>query len=123
MSDARLALAMVVVAAALTVAGIARVVQRRRSALRPLHLDELPSGLVLFTDSGCRRCARAREVLRFGGVQFTEVAYDQDPDAFSKSGVTAVPLLVAIAPDGREVGRIAGRLTLQALRRLTARLV
>lgn len=122
MSDAGPALAGAVVAAALAVAGGARVLERRRSAAQPLHLDGLPTGLVLFTDPGCRNCARTREVLRAGGVEFTEVAHERDPDLFRTSGVTAVPLLVAIAPGGREVGRIAGRVTRPALARLMRRL-
>ncbi|HEX5631434.1 MAG TPA: hypothetical protein VFY15_07225 [Acidimicrobiia bacterium] len=122
MSDARLALAVAVVAIALGVAGTARLLQQRRSAMRPLDLAGLPTGLVLFTDAGCRRCLRVRDVLRSGGVPFTEVAYEQDSDAFRRSGVAGVPLLVAIAPGGVEVGRVAGRLTPRALRALRQKL-
>ena len=122
MSEFRVLLALAIVVAALGVAGGARILQRRRAALEPLHLEGLPNGLILFTDAHCRRCLGAREVVASGGVPFVEVAYNREPNRFRATGVSAVPLVVARTPDGREVGRIAGRVTPRALARLVERM-
>ena len=122
MSEYRILLSVAIAIAALGVAGGARILQRRRAALQPLHLERLPTGLILFTDAHCRRCRTARQVVVAGGVPFAELAYDQEPDLFRATGAGAVPLLVARAPDGREVGRIAGRVTPRSLARLVERM-
>lgn len=122
MSEARVLLAVAIVTVALGVAGGARILRRHRAGRQPLLLDGLPTGLILFTDARCRGCVAARGVLHAAGRDFHEVAYGHDPDRFRATGVTAVPLLVARAVDGREVGRIAGRVTPRSLARLIDRL-
>jgi hypothetical protein len=122
MSEYRVLLAVAIVIAALGVAGGARILQRRRAAIQPLNLAGLPTGLILFTDAHCRRCLTASRMVAVGGVPFVEVAYNREPDRFRATGVSAVPLLVARTPDGREVGRIAGKVTPRALARLIERM-
>jgi hypothetical protein len=55
------------------------------------------------------------------GVEFAEVAFDQDPDGVRSIGGAAVPQLVARDATGAEVGRIAGRIRGRPLARLLAR--
>jgi glutaredoxin len=119
---ARFALALGATALALGVALSARAAERRRAAAGPLDLSGIEGRLVLFTAAGCRRCAQARAALADAGVEFVEVAFDQDPDRVQAVGVTAVPLLVGRDSTGAEVGRIAGRIGRRSLARLLSRL-
>ena len=121
MSPSALA-AVVLAVVALGVAGFARLAQRRRAVSSSLDLGGLPAGLILFTDAACRRCPEVRAVMQRSGHQFTEVNRQADPERFAASGVTAVPLVVARGPAGDDRGRVGGRVTGRALRRLAARL-
>lgn len=118
----RLLVAAAATAGALLVALWARVRRRRAAAAAPLDLSGFPGRLVLFTDAGCRRCDGARAVLAAAGADFTEAAFDLEPERVRAAGVTAVPLLVGRNSAGAEVGRIAGRLDRRALDRLLARM-
>ena len=65
---------------------------------------ELPDGReVLLTHAGV-----TRPQLDALGVDFTEVAYDREPDVHRRVGVTGVPLLVIRDETGQEVRRFAG---------------
>ncbi len=117
----------IVVAAAATAVGLAvalraRAVERRSAAAAPLDLTGFPGRLVLFTDAGCRRCDQAKAVLTAAGAEFTEAAFDREPERLRAAGITAVPLLVGRDPSGAEVGRVAGRLGRRSLDRLLARM-
>lgn len=109
-------------AVGLGVAGAARVRERRRAASAPLDLAGFSGGLLFFSDAGCRRCDQARAILEGSGVTFTEAAFDREPERLRAAGVTAVPLLVGRSADGREVGRIAGKLDRRSLARLVSRM-
>ncbi len=109
------------VAAAVGVGFGARVASRRRIEVRPLDLTGIEGRVVFFSDAACLRCDEARAELQDAGVAFEEVAYDAHPGRLQAAGVTAVPLIVVRAPDGGEVGRIAGRVDPRRLRRLLAR--
>jgi glutaredoxin len=118
---ARIALAAGATALALGIALQARAAERRRAAAGPLDLSGIAGRLVLFTAAGCRRCEPARNALTRTGVDFVEVAFDEQPDRVRAIGVAAVPLLVGRDASGAEVGRIAGRIGRRALSRLLSR--
>jgi glutaredoxin len=115
---------LVIAAAALvsvSVVLVFRALERRRVQRAPLDLSGLSRPVTLFTDAGCSRCDQARDMLADAGVEFEEIRFDHHPDIVAEVGVTGVPLVVARAPDGTEIDRIAGRVTRRALRRLLAR--
>jgi glutaredoxin len=113
-----------VVAAAVAVAiGVAlgfRMSERRRVAKAPLDLVTLRSAVTLFSDDGCANCDQARSALVAEGVDFEEFRYDHHRDVFTAVGVFGVPLIVVKDEAGDEVGRIAGRTSARAVRRLIA---
>ncbi|HUG74103.1 MAG TPA: glutaredoxin domain-containing protein [Acidimicrobiia bacterium] len=113
-----------VVAAAIAVAiGVAlgfRLNERRRVAKAPLDLGSLRSAVTLFSDAGCANCDQARAALVAEGVNFEEFRYDHHKDVFATVGVSGVPLIVVKDQAGDEVGRIAGRASPRAVRRLVA---
>ena len=113
--------AAVAVGVALGFAGAAIARQRRAVALAPLTLEGIHGRLLFFSDSGCRKCPRARRFLQSTGIAFTEIAFDRDPVAFSETGVAGVPLVVARDSSGSEAGRLAGAVTKRSLARLLAR--
>lgn len=114
----------VVVAAAIAVAiGVAlgfRMNERRRVAKAPLDLGSLRSAVTLFSDAGCTNCDQARAALIEEGVEFEEFRYDHHEDVFTAVGVSGVPLIVVKNKAGEEKGRIAGRTSVRAVRRLVA---
>lgn len=114
-----------VVAAAVAIAiGVAlgfRLSERRRVAKAPLDLGTLRSPVTLFSDAGCTNCDQARTALQEEGVDFEEFRYDHHPEVFAAVGVSGVPLIVVKDEAGDEMGRIAGRVSPRALRRLTGR--
>lgn len=82
--------------------------ERRRALRVPLDLSGIDGSVVFFSDVTCTRCDIVRVHLESLGVEFTEVAYDQDPETHRRAGVTAVPLVVVRDDDGGEVRRLAG---------------
>lgn len=115
---------LVIAAAVLVSLGAAlafRALERRRVERSPLDLSGLSEAITLFTDAGCFRCDQARDMLTDAGAEFEEIRFDHHPDIAAEVGVTGVPLIVARAPDGTEIDRIAGKVTKRTLRRLLAR--
>jgi glutaredoxin len=114
-----------VVAAAVAVAiGVGlgfRLSERRRVTRAPLDLGSLRAAVTLFSDAGCANCDQARAALVAEGVDFEEFRYDHHQDVFTAVGVSGVPLIVVKNEAGDEVGRIAGRTSPRAVRRLLAR--
>jgi glutaredoxin len=114
-----------VVAAAVAVAiGVGlgfRLSERRRVTRAPLDLGSLRAAVTLFSDTGCANCDQARAALVAEGVDFEEFRYDHHQDVFTAVGVSGVPLIVVKNEAGDEVGRIAGRTSPRAVRRLLAR--
>jgi predicted DsbA family dithiol-disulfide isomerase len=98
----------VVVVVALGIAGFTRTRERHRAARSPVDLTGIEGRVVLFSDVACSRCDIVRAHLEGIGAPFTEVAFDADPDAVRRSGVTGVPLVVIRDAAGREVTRFAG---------------
>ena len=119
---ARIVAAVAATAVAGAVVLAARATDRRSAAVAPLDLSGFPGRLVLFTDAGCRRCDQAKAVLVAAGAEFTEAAFDREPERLHAAGITAVPLLVGRDAAGAEVGRIAGRLGRRSLGRLLVRM-
>lgn len=122
--DEPIARIVVVVAAVVVALGVAlffRLVERRRVERTALDLTPLSSAVTLFTDAGCARCDAARAALIEAGAEFEEFRFDHHPEVLEAVGVTGVPLIVARAPDGTEIGRIVGKVRTPALRRLLAR--
>ena len=118
----RIAVAVAAAGVAIGVALQARASERHEAAAAPLDLTGFDGRLLLFTDAGCHRCDRAREVLVAARVAFEEAAFDRQPERLRAAGITAVPLLVGRNSAGEEVGRVAGRLGSRSLARLLARM-
>jgi hypothetical protein len=112
------------VLAALVVAGaghLRRFLRGRAATAGPLDLTGVEGRVVFFSDAACPTCDAARARLRASRVPFREIGYHEDPAAHRRAGVTAVPLTVVRGSDGGEVGRIGGRPSRRALRRLLGR--
>jgi glutaredoxin len=122
MSDPLLGIVVVLtaVAVALGSAWLFRRMERRRVHQAPLDLTALTSAVTLFSDAVCSRCDAARDALVESGVDFEELRFDHHRDLVEAVGVTGVPLIVARDPDGAEIGRIVGKPSRRALRRLLA---
>jgi hypothetical protein len=62
----------------------------------------LAAGVYLFTSSTCADCVGAREKLveHLGGAGFVEIAWEEDPETFSREGIDVVPCTVVVAGDG-----------------------
>jgi hypothetical protein len=110
-----------VVVAALLVAVLVPLRERRRAEHHPLDLTGLPDGSLLFTSAGCRRCDGMRAALDRLGVWYSEVRHEDDPGVVAGAGVPGVPLFVVRDASGCEVGRVGGRPSLRRLRRLLER--
>jgi predicted DsbA family dithiol-disulfide isomerase len=108
MSDPRLLAAIGAVAVALVVAFMANRRERRRAIHAPLDLGGVEGRIVFFSDATCTRCDIVRAHLETIGGDFTEIAYDREPEAHRRIGVTGVPLVVIRDERGIEVRRFAG---------------
>ena len=117
----RIILAVGLAGAAVAVALSARVLERRRAAVAPLDLTGFEGRLLLITSADCRSCEQARALLNKAESEFVEVTFEHDGDRLRAAGVKAVPLLVGRDINGREVGRIAGKIGRRSLARLLAR--
>ena len=114
-------IALLAVASALGFALAANRWVRWRADRTPLDLSGLSGRVVFLSDDSCRRCPAARAALVTAGVDFEELRYGDDPKRFRATGAPAVPLLVVRAPDGSEMGRIAGEVHPRELRALLKR--
>lgn len=83
--------------------GWAWFVRRGRAVRRrPVVLEGIDPGVVLFTSTACNSCAPAREALSavLGDGGFRETTYEGDPDAFARYGIRRVPTVVSVGPGG-----------------------
>ena len=108
MSDPRIIAVAVALVIALGVAAWARRRERRRAVSAPLDLSGLRGRVLFFSDATCTRCDIVRAHLDGLGAEYTEIAYDRDPDTHRRVGVTGVPLVEVRDDDGNEVRRFAG---------------
>lgn len=97
-----------ILVAALAVAFVARHREQRRARRSPLDLRGLSGTVVFFSDTACFRCRIVRSRLDAVGVEYTEVAYDREPEVHRRVGVIGVPLVVIRDEAGSEVRRFAG---------------
>jgi hypothetical protein len=89
-----------------------------RAAAAPVDVSGFEGRILLFTERSCRSCPVVRTMLEEAGAGFEEVRYEDRPEDHRRAGVGAVPLLVARDASGAVIGRIAGRPSKRALRRL-----
>lgn len=101
----------IVAVATLLVCAVALATRRWQ---RPVHrrvdasLLALPAGLVMFTSTDCSRCKEALAAARSSGLPLREITWELEPDKFEAASVTAVPLTLAVGPDGAVVDQISG---------------
>lgn len=117
----------VVLMAALSVAGIIGLLHNRRSGkLRAVPVTPVPvvdaaalglaaSGptVVHFSATWCGPCAAVRRVVdqvctELGGVAHVEIDMDANPEAARRLSVLSLPTTFIFAPDGRQLYRTAG---------------
>lgn len=67
----------------------------------PFGAQGLERGVTLFTSETCDACRRARASLSELGVEFTEISYEAQPDAFDRLGITGVPSIVIVDDEGQ----------------------
>jgi hypothetical protein len=108
MSDPRLLVAVGAIVFALLVAVWAHRGERRRAVRSRLDLEGIDGRIVFFSDVTRTRCDIVRAHLEALEVEFTEVAYDREPEVHRRVGVTGVPLVVIRDADGAEIRRFAG---------------
>jgi len=108
MSDPRFFVALGAVAVAGLVALWAHRRERRRAVRAPLDLTGVDGRVVFFSDAACTRCDIVRSHFEALSAEFVEIAYDRDPEAHRRIGVTGVPLVVIRDDEGAEVRRLAG---------------
>jgi hypothetical protein len=107
------------IAAAAAAAGYgANRLRARRAASAPVDVSGLAGRLLLFTEHYCASCTAVRSMLEEAGAGFEEIRYEESPEMHRRAGVASVPLLVARDAGGVVTGRIAGRASKRALRRL-----
>lgn len=88
------------------VVGVARFRPRpRRTPLNVVGTLAGP-GVFLFTATGCDSCDAAREIYVrvLGEDGFTELAWEEHPDTFSRLGVDEIPSGCALDAAGRQLG-------------------
>lgn len=105
---AQLIVVAVAVAVAMLIAVIAHRAERRRATRAPLDLSGIDGSVLFFSDITCTRCDIVRAHLEGLEAEFTEIAYDRDPDLHRRVGVTGVPLVVVRDDGGSEVVRFGG---------------
>lgn len=94
-----------IIAAALLVAALVVAVRRRIASQAPRRLPAtgLEPGIYLFTSGDCPDCAKARleleEALGVGG--YREIAWEQQPEVFTRLEVEAVPATMVVDADRR----------------------
>ena len=102
MSDIWLRLSLI--AGALAVAAIAAVILRSRMTGRPRLIEAtgLEPGVYLFTSAACPDCSSARRILvdELGEEGFVELRWEQEPGAFHRLGIDAVPATAIVSRDG-----------------------
>ena len=108
MSDPRLVVVVAAIAVAVLVALTAHRRERRRAIRARLDLGGLEGRVIFFSDATCARCDIVRSHLEALAVEFTEIAYDREPEVHRRVGVTGVPLVVVRDAAGTEVRRFAG---------------
>ncbi|MCJ7725050.1 MAG: hypothetical protein MUP76_01485 [Acidimicrobiia bacterium] len=89
-----------------------------RAAARPVDLAGIVGSVLFFSEASCRSCDSARARLQDFGVEFTEIRFEERPDAHLSAGVESVPLIVVRADDGSVVGQIVGNPSRRRLYRL-----
>ena len=89
-----------VLVAAVTVAGLAGAVARRRPRRR--NLVGLGPGVVLFTSQRCPGCdpVRARLIEVLGPEGFREIKWTENPQPFTDHRIARVPTTAAVGTDG-----------------------
>ena len=94
-----------IIAAALLVAALVVAVQRRKaeSSPRALSATGLEPGIYLFTSGDCADCSTARAELEemVGPQGFLEIAWEQQPEVFTRLEIEAVPATMVVDADGR----------------------
>jgi predicted DsbA family dithiol-disulfide isomerase len=108
MTDPRVLVTVCALVAAFAFAFWAHRRDRRRAVRAPLDLGGVDGRVLFFSDAACTRCDIVRSHLEALGATFTEIAYDREPDAHRRIGITAVPLVVVRDESGAEVRRFAG---------------
>ena len=103
MLDDQSVLRIVVVVSFLAVSlSIAWVARRGIAFVRhPFDASGMEPGVTIYTSATCDACARARSSLDELDVDFDEVVYEARPEEFERLGITGVPSIVIVAPDGR----------------------
>ena len=94
-----------------------RVQERRRSHGADLNLDGIEGSVLFFTDAACLRCGVVRSRLDDLGVDYTEIAYNHEPELQAAIGVIGVPQVVVRSRDGAIVARLVGSISRRRLRR------
>lgn len=108
MTDPRFLAAIGALAIAVAVAFAAHRRERRRAIRARLDLDGVDGRVIFFSDVTCTRCDIVRSHLEALDAEFTEIAYDREPEVHRRVGVTGVPLVVIRDSAGAEVRRFAG---------------
>lgn len=89
---------------ALAVAALATMLLRVRVHGRPRRLEDtrLDPGVYLFTSAACPDCASVRRALTeaLGANGFIEVRWEEEPGAFDRLGVDAVPATLVVESNG-----------------------
>ena len=87
----------------IAVSGLAWVQRRRvRPPTRVVTSSGLEPGVFLLTSRECESCERARRVLG-RRAEYTELSWQDSPDAFARLGVEAVPAVLVVDQAGRGV--------------------
>ncbi len=124
MSDGAVVRLLVVLLAAVLVAGAARLRPRRRGPVLQVEGNLTGPGVYLFTAAACDSCdaARAVYVRETGETGFTELTWEDHPDTLTRLGVAEIPTGCVLDAGGRQVGSFVGVPGRGALRRAMRRM-
>jgi glutaredoxin len=113
----RLVIAGVAIGVVIVVAAWGRASERRRSATSDLNLAGIEGSVLFFTDAACLRCAVVRDRLDELGVEYSEIAFNHEPELQASIGVQGVPQVVVRAGDGSIAARLVGSVSRRQLSR------
>lgn len=117
----RVVIAVAAIGVVVAIAAWGRAHDRRRSAASDLDLSGIDGSVLFFTDSACLRCAVVRDRLDELGVEYSEIAFNHEPELQTAIGVVGVPQIVVRSGDGSIAARLVGSVSSRQLRRAVRR--